>query len=472
MAIFLDGRADAMILWKETYRETELYKAAIRLYTKPLFSWRKALSTSTDGRNLYDFAKKGLKNLDHLHESLSKEKFSFRPGSALHFNFNGKHRTLYIYPWEERLVDLLLYRLLNRRLQNWFSPHSYAYRIGPFGVDVCQTKIGRRLVPGKGPFFILKRDIREYFNSIDHSILLDQISKWVGKDDYLFQLLRERIEFSYVEGEGLQKAVRGIPFGTAIACWFANLHLTEMDHALAAVPGVHYFRYADDLLVAAETREGAKRSEELLDFHLQKLQLQSKESHEKNLFFCEKQQPAIEGFVWADRFKHLGLQFRANGVTGLSRDKFRKICNLFRYAFRRKKSRFNKMKDPLLKAKLAIQLAKETLENGVRNVAIIDYYLKHVKDEKQIGMIDRWLAEAVLALSFGGGHQKGNFRKLPFQQLREMGLPSLAHRRRLILHGELESPFFMWKSYQKQKGFKGTAARPERAFSPIPKAVV
>jgi len=94
--------------WRDVYREAELYKAAVRIYTKPLFSWRKALFASTDKRDLYDFARSGLHNLADIHSALTSESFSLRPAAALHRNFRGKRRTLYIYPWEERLVDLLL----------------------------------------------------------------------------------------------------------------------------------------------------------------------------------------------------------------------------------------------------------------------------------------------------------------------------------------------------------------------------
>ena len=49
--------------WRSVYREAELYKAAVRVYTKPLFLWRKALNVSTDGKTLYDLAAHGLKGL-------------------------------------------------------------------------------------------------------------------------------------------------------------------------------------------------------------------------------------------------------------------------------------------------------------------------------------------------------------------------------------------------------------------------
>src|SRR5262245_60202952 len=88
--------------WNSVYSEAELCRAAVRIYTKPLFHWRKALSTSTDGKTLYDFAARGLQSLDGLQRSLSRKQFQFRPAVALRYNFNGKQRTLYIPPWEER----------------------------------------------------------------------------------------------------------------------------------------------------------------------------------------------------------------------------------------------------------------------------------------------------------------------------------------------------------------------------------
>ena len=94
--------------WRDLYREAELYKAAVRIYTKPLFVWRKALNVSTDGKTLYDLAARGLNGIARVHEQLRQQSFQFRPSIGLKYNFNGKRRTLYIPPWEERIVDLLL----------------------------------------------------------------------------------------------------------------------------------------------------------------------------------------------------------------------------------------------------------------------------------------------------------------------------------------------------------------------------
>ncbi len=462
--------------WRDLYHEAELYKCAVRLYTKPLFSWRKALLTSTDKKDLYDFARRGPQNLSALHRALQKSSFAFRPGVALHRNFRGKKRTLHIYPWEERLVDLLLYRLLSARLHHRFSANSYAYRLRGFGLDRCQHKIAAHLAAARSPLFVAKRDISSYFPSVDQNLLLQQLEQIVEPGDYLFQLVNQRVRFQFEDNGTIHTALRGIPFGTPIACFFANLYLTPLDHQLDSIPFLAYFRYADDLLFFSEQKEAMAEAIARFDAMLAERRLSSKATHEQNLFLSRNAQHA-EGFTAASSFRHLGLQFCAGGEIRLSRDKCRRICNIFRYAFRRRRAKFARILDFRKRAQFAVELARRALHDSVRNVAIIDYYLKHVTDESQLRLLDRWLAEEVLSIAFRGGHKKGYFRLLPFESLRAMGLPSLVHRRREIRHGQIEAPFFVWKRYQQQKSSRETAARllPPKAespaFSPCPEAV-
>lgn len=465
------------IKWDDIYSETELYKAAVRLYTTPVFNWRKALALSTDKRNFYDFARNGLHRLGDLHKYLRKHRFKFRPGLCLDFNFNGKLRTVYVYPWEERLVDLLLYRMLNYHLDKWFSQNSYAYRLKGLGIDFCQKKIAHSLEESKRPTYVIKRDIRDYFNSIDHQILIQKVAILVDDNDYLFNLLKERIEFSYLKDNKIVRAQKGIPFGTAIACLFANIYLTELDFTLGAISGLKYFRYSDDILFFSSSREIILYALDKFNLSLQALRLTDKQSHRKNLLFSQEKIFDSE-FTFSDRFKHLGLEFRVNGITGLSRHKLRKICNIFRYALRRKKGKIRRIRDIEKKTELVIEVLKQALNEGIRNIAIIDYYLRHVKDEAQIKLLDRWLAEEALAAICGNGHKKGNFRRISFKTLREKGLPSLVHRRRLLLRRQIAGSFFIWKNYKFTKAYGRVAARPfaqkdtfsKSVFSPFPEA--
>ena len=458
--------------WKDVYSEVELYKAAVRVYTKPVFQWRKALSTSTDGRTLYDFAARGLKRLDTIHAALKRGNFEFRPAVARHYNFNGKHRTLYIPPWEERIVDLLLYRVLNRRLHRWFSSNSYAYRDRRYSLDGCQKRIAALLSMAKVPLYVAKRDISDYFASIDHSLLLNKLASLIDPGDYLYRILEQRVLFPYEERGSLKTATVGIPFGTSIACLLANIYLTDLDREMERIPELHYFRYADDLLLVSTNRHATVEASERLESDLADLRLRTKASHQADLMLASDP-TGDASFTVVSSFRHLGLLFRVGGEVTLSRNKLRKIQNLFRFAFRRKK-RWRKETDPLGRAQGLVNIATETIEKGIRNVAILDYYLKHVNDERQLQLLDRWLAEEVLSAVFGG-HKKSHFRRIPFARLRAMGLPSLLHRRRLILNGRMESPFFVWQREKATRAFRGTVARLCRsagatAFSPLPEA--
>jgi len=439
------------------YREVELYKAAVRVYTKPLFHWRKALNVAADGQTLYELAGRGLRGLDAIHGALQREAFEFRPSIGLTYNFNGKRRTFYIPPWEERIVDLLLYRVLNQRLHHWFSPNSFAYRDHTYGLDSCQSRIASLLRSSPRPLYLVKRDVSDYFASVHHEFLLRQLGQHVERDDYLFHLLRQRVQFSYHDETGLHEATRGIPFGCASACLFANIYLTELDRCLERLPQVRYFRYADDLLLLSPKRDSAVLARERLCAMLGDLKLSTKASHEAD-FLLSAEEVSDRDFRTVAAFRHLGLLFRAGGEVSLSRDKRRKIQNLFRFAFRRKRRTWKRIGDPQERARTLAAIAAETVERGVRNVAIVDYYLKHVTDVAQLRLLDRWLAEEVLGLVFGG-HKRGHFAKLSFAALREFGLPSLVHRQRLIIHGHTESPFFIWQKQKADRAFKGTVAR-------------
>ncbi|SVB96741.1 uncharacterized protein METZ01_LOCUS249595, partial [marine metagenome] len=314
------------------------------------------------------------------------------------------------------------------------------------GVDSCQHRVENLVRQLPRPLYFVKRDVADYFPSINHERLLELMAEWIEPDDYLFKLLEQRIRFEIIEDEEVRTAERGIAFGTAIACFFANLYLTPLDRRMAKIKGLKYFRYSDDLLAFSKDRESALEAAQGMATTFSELKVTSKPKAHRNFFFPLTAGHTDGKFEAVDRFQHLGLEFRSDNTVGMAREKGRKIRNLFRTAFRRKRKRFAKTRKPDLRAQLAVDIAHDVIEEGFRSVAIIDYYLKHVNDESQLRQLDQWLAEEILSVTFRNGHKKGNFKKIPFSQLRAMGLPSLQHRRRLLRHGHLESHFFTMRN--------------------------
>jgi hypothetical protein len=450
------------------YTEAALYKAVIKVYTKPLFYPRKAVFVSHDNRTLYHFARHAARNVEALHRALVNREFHFREGIVCLFRIGvNRPRTLYIFPWEERIVDQLLYQMLNKHFDSAFSKHSYAYRYRGFGVDICQRRIARFVKETPKPYYIVKRDAANFFPSLDHEILLGMLAEWVEPEDYLFELLRERVKFQIRTAAGVTTAERGVAFGNPTACFFGNLYLTPLDREMT-VPGATYHRYGDDMLILSQSPDAAAEASQRLEASLAELRLRSKASHRRDLMF-----PGGNGghdrFAAASSFQHLGLEFCSDGRVRLPRAKVQKLQRLFRRAFRRALREVPKGSHPEERLSVLVAAARDVLERGIKAVAIIDYYLKHVDDERQLQLIDRWIAEEVLAQALQNGHTKGNFRMVSFRRLRALGLPSLRHRRRLLRHGWIKRPIVVLAPTQDDRAM-GRRLSGREAFSPGLKA--
>ncbi|HEU4785951.1 MAG TPA: RNA-directed DNA polymerase, partial [Gemmatimonadaceae bacterium] len=426
------------------YSKAALYEAALKVYTKPLFQPSKGFVASHDGRTLYDFASRGARNMQRLHAALLEGTFHFGPAVEVHFRRgHGRRRTAYIFPWQERIVDQLLYQTLNKALHPVLSDRTFAFRYRGFGVDACQHRVATVLRDSPRPLYVVKRDVSNYYPSINPDILLALLEPWIDQHDYLSALLRECIRFHVRTETGDMKRGPGAPFGTALSCLFANIYLTPVDSAVAELPDATYFRYADDILVFSRDHATSRLAAERMTDLFAKLQLRSKASHELDLVLGGVDR-LHTGLTPAGKFQHLGLEYRADGSVGLPAAKWRKLRSLFRRRFEEARGELRAFPDPIERLRHLVAIARNVMEQGFGSTAIVDYYLKHVDDENQLRLLDRWLADEVLARGFGTGHRKGNFRRVSFRQLRTLGLPSLRHRRRLLQHQKLESRFFTY----------------------------
>ncbi|MDE1824783.1 MAG: RNA-directed DNA polymerase [Candidatus Micrarchaeota archaeon] len=92
--------------------------------------------------------------------------------------------------------------------------------------------------------FALKADIRHYFDTVDHGILLKIVGHKIA-DPQVMQLIRIILANHKSEIEG-----KGMPIGNLTSQFFANVYLGELDqfvkHTLKAK---HYIRYVDDFVI-------------------------------------------------------------------------------------------------------------------------------------------------------------------------------------------------------------------------------
>lgn len=86
--------------------------------------------------------------------------------------------------------------------------------------------------------YCLKLDIKKFYPSINHDILMD-ILRLKIKDPQLLSLLQEIID-----------SADGVPIGNYLSQFFANLYLAYFDHWVKEeLKCKFYFRYADDIVI-------------------------------------------------------------------------------------------------------------------------------------------------------------------------------------------------------------------------------
>ncbi len=128
-------------------------------------------------------------------------------------------------------------------------------------------------------YYILKMDIRKYFQNINKDILYQILVRKI-QDNKLLWLLREIIYSN--EGK------TGLAIGNYTSQMFANIYLNELDQYIKHVLHCrYYFRYLDDSIIMFQNKEEAKQNlEEIKKFLLDNLEL---ELNEKTQIFKNAQ---------------------------------------------------------------------------------------------------------------------------------------------------------------------------------------
>ncbi|MFH1030142.1 MAG: RNA-directed DNA polymerase, partial [bacterium] len=132
--------------------------------------------------------------------------------------------------------------------------------------------------------YCLQCDVRKYFESIDHNILMGLIKKKIA-DKKVLRVIKEIIDSSFdhktpQKCQLLQKAtgtesLTGVPLGNLTSQLFANIYLNELDRfAKHKIKAKYYIRYMDDFLILGyNKKEFCKMKEEIKIFLLAILKL-------------------------------------------------------------------------------------------------------------------------------------------------------------------------------------------------------
>lgn len=115
------------------------------------------------------------------------------------------------------------------------------------GTYKAYKKVKKALKDYNGTQWCLKLDIKKYYPNINKAKLKAKYER-LFKDKRLLAMLNEIIDST--EGE------KGVPIGNYISQYSGNVYLSDFDHRVKEVYKIkYYFRYMDDMVFLAETKE-------------------------------------------------------------------------------------------------------------------------------------------------------------------------------------------------------------------------
>ncbi len=239
-------------------------------------------------------------NLFQLSEELRGFKYSHGPYD--HFVlYDSKKREIHKAMIKDRIVHKIIYDLLVMIYEQAFIKDSYSSRVNKGthkAINTLRYFLNLSAGTGYGITYILKCDVKKYFDNVNHEILLGLIREKVRDENILAVIGNIIFSFTLASSQG-----RSIPLGNVTSQIFANIYLNKLDDFVKSqLKARFYVRYNDDFVIVNGSREKLKSwRDEIRRFVREKLSLD-----------IPKDKTTIRKFSWGVEF--LGHVILPNGV--------------------------------------------------------------------------------------------------------------------------------------------------------------
>jgi RNA-directed DNA polymerase len=181
-------------------------------------------------------------------QAIRRKRIPKGPGSC-------ETRPLGIPTVRDRVVQAALRCVLEPIFEWEFAEHSYGFR-PERGCHDALAQVERLLESGN--VWVVDADLRNFFETLVHEILLDQIRRRIS-DGKVLALLEQLLQQRVMEGMESWTPEGGSPQGSVISPLLSNVYLNPLDHEMAE-DGFLMVRYADDLVILCRSEELAREA--------------------------------------------------------------------------------------------------------------------------------------------------------------------------------------------------------------------
>lgn len=227
------------------------------------------------------------KNINELIKRIRRGTYRPKPARITEIpKEDGSTRPLAISCLEDKLVQLAVSALLSKIYEPLFLPCSYGFRPGKSCHDALRAMMSSVFPNMNGA--IVEIDLRKYFNSIPHAVMMKFLRNKISDQRFL-RLIEVLMTAPIIEGGRYIENTCGCPQGSIISPIMANIFLHYvMDEWFESIKRSHLrgraelIRYADDMVFTFERQDEAKRFFDVLpkrlsrygiEMHVEKSQL-------------------------------------------------------------------------------------------------------------------------------------------------------------------------------------------------------
>lgn len=214
-------------------------------------------AAGVDGQSIADFERRLEDNLYKLWNRMSSGSYHPKPVRLCPIpKRGGGKRVLGIPTVTDRVAQMVGVLYMAPKVEPHFHPDSYGYQTGKSALDAVGTARKRCWRHN----WVIDMDIRSYFDTINHELLLKAVRRHVS-EKWLLLYIERWLTAPGVDSEGQQQQRKaGTPQGGVISPLLANLFLHYVFDAWMQreFPTMPFERYADDILVHCFTEKQAQ----------------------------------------------------------------------------------------------------------------------------------------------------------------------------------------------------------------------
>lgn len=191
-------------------------------------------------------------NILSLHDDLKNKTYSHGPYHAFNIS-DPKPRNIHKASVRDRLLHHAIYKVLYPYFDKQFIHDSYSCRLNK-GTHKALERFRRFAYKvsknNTKQCWLMKCDVKKFFASIDHSILVAILEGHIP-DESTISLLKTVIKSFRSTQQG-----KGLPIGNLTSQLLVNVYMNEFDQYLKHKLKIKYYiRYADDFVVLAQDKD-------------------------------------------------------------------------------------------------------------------------------------------------------------------------------------------------------------------------